>query len=161
MVGQGVYRGKGTVIFLISYFVVWRRFKPILHLSACMQADPSEREIADKILKAIEDAYGFVPLVNQVISQRPDMFVPFANYSRAVLEGKGELDQKSKYLAAVSAAAALGGTHCLRVQMDHAREAGATKDEILETIMIGCYISMTKSQSFALREFKEMFPEEP
>jgi AhpD family alkylhydroperoxidase len=122
-----------------------------------MQEDPKEREITDKILKAIEDQFGFVPLVNQVLSERPDMFIPAANLGRAVLEGRGELDQKTRYLAAVSAAAALGGQHCVRVQMHHAEQAGATKDEILESILIGSYMAMTRAQSYAFREYAEMF----
>ncbi|MDR0508557.1 MAG: carboxymuconolactone decarboxylase family protein [Candidatus Methanoplasma sp.] len=122
-----------------------------------MQEDPKEREIADKILKAIEKQFGFIPVVNQVLSERPDLFIPAANIGKAVLDGKGELDQKTRYLAAVSAAAALGGEHCVRVQMHHAAQAGATKDEILESIMIGSYIAMTRSQSYAFREYAEMF----
>lgn len=122
-----------------------------------MQEDPKEREIADKILRAIEKQFGFIPVVNQVLSERPDMFIPAANIGRAVLEGRGELDQKTRYLAAVSAAAALGGQHCVRVQMHHAAQAGATKDEILESIMIGSYMAMTRSQSYAFREYAEMF----
>jgi alkylhydroperoxidase/carboxymuconolactone decarboxylase family protein YurZ len=41
--------------------------------------------------------------------------------------------------------------------MQHALQAGATKDEILESILIGSYMSMTRSQSYALREYAEMF----
>lgn len=122
-----------------------------------MQEDPKEREIAEKILKAIEEQYGFIPVVNQVLSERPDVFIPAANLGKAILEGNGELDQKTRYLAAVSAAAALGGQHCIKVQMHHAAQAGATKDEILESILIGSYMAMTRSQSFALREYAEMF----
>jgi len=122
-----------------------------------MQEDPKEREIADKILRSIERQFGFIPVVNQVLSERPDMFIPAANFGKAVLEGKGELDQKTRYLAAVSAAAALGGQHCARVQMDHAVQAGATKDEILECLVIGSYIAMTRAQSYAFREYAEMF----
>jgi alkylhydroperoxidase/carboxymuconolactone decarboxylase family protein YurZ len=122
-----------------------------------MQEDPKEREIADKILKAIERQFGFIPVVNQVLSERPDMFIPAANFGKAVLEGKGELDQKTRYLAAVSAAAALGGQHCVRVQMSHAVQAGATKDEILECLVIGSYMAMTHSQSYSFREYAEMF----
>ena len=125
-----------------------------------MQEDPKEREITEKILKAIEEQYGFIPLVNKVLSERPDMFIPAANLGKAVLEGKGVLDQKTRYLAAVSAAAALGGQHCVRVQMHHAAQAGATKDEILESILIGSYMAMTRSQSYALREYAEMFPDD-
>jgi alkylhydroperoxidase/carboxymuconolactone decarboxylase family protein YurZ len=41
--------------------------------------------------------------------------------------------------------------------MHHAAQAGATKDEILESIIIGSYMAMTRSQSYALREYAEMF----
>ncbi|MDR0523047.1 MAG: carboxymuconolactone decarboxylase family protein [Candidatus Methanoplasma sp.] len=122
-----------------------------------MQEKPEEREIADKILKSIEEAYGFVPLVNKVLSARPDKFIPAANFGKAVMEGRGDLDQKTRYLAAVAAASALGGQHCTRVQMAHAAKAGATADEILETMLIGTYIAMTRAQSYAFREYEEMF----
>jgi len=125
-----------------------------------MQEDPKEREITEKILKAIEDQFGFIPVVNQVLSERPDMFIPAANLGRAIMEGRGDLDQKTRYLAAVSAAAALGGQHCVRVQMHHAEQVGATKDEILESILIGSYMAMTRSQSYAFREYVEMFKDE-
>jgi len=122
-----------------------------------MQEDPKEREIADKILKAIEKQFGFIPVVNQVLSERPDLFIPTANFGKAVLEGRGVLDQKTRYLAAVSAATALGGQHCVRVQMHHAAQAGATRDEILESMIIGSYMAMTRAQSYAFREYAEMF----
>ena len=122
-----------------------------------MLEDPKEREITEKLLKAIEEQYGFIPVVNQVLSERPDVFIPAANLGKAILEGRGELDKKTRYLLAVSAAAAVGGQHCVRVQMKHALQAGATKDEILESILIGSYMSMTRSQSYALREYAELF----
>ncbi|MBQ7621080.1 MAG: carboxymuconolactone decarboxylase family protein [Candidatus Methanomethylophilaceae archaeon] len=51
----------------------------------------------------------------------------------------------------------MGGAHCLRVQIDHAIKAGATEDEVLETIMIGSFMSMTRSQSYALRAFADAY----
>ncbi|MDR1690307.1 MAG: carboxymuconolactone decarboxylase family protein [Candidatus Methanoplasma sp.] len=125
-----------------------------------MQEDPKEREITDKILNAIEKQFGFIPVVNQVLSERPDLFIPSANLGKAVMEGRGELDKKTRYLAAVSAASALGGQHCVKVQMHHAAQAGATRDEILESILIGSYMAMTRAQSYALREYAEMFDDE-
>ena len=125
-----------------------------------MQEDPKEREIADKILRSIESQYGFIPVVNQVLSERPDLFIPAANLGKSIMEGKGELDRKTRYLAAVSAAAALGGQHCVKVQARHAKQAGATKDEILESMLIGSYMAMTRSQSYAFREFADMFKED-
>jgi alkylhydroperoxidase/carboxymuconolactone decarboxylase family protein YurZ len=122
-----------------------------------MQEDPKEREIANKILKATEEAYGFIPLVNQVLSERPDLFITTVNFSRSVLEGNGDLDKKTRYLAAISAASALGGEHCIRVQIEHALSAGATKDEILESMLIGSMMAMTHSQSYSLRVYAEKF----
>lgn len=99
-----------------------------------MEEDPKQREIADKILASIEREYGFVPVVNQVLSTRPDLFIPAANLAKAVLEGDGDLDRKTRYLCAISAAASNGGEHCINVQVKHAIEAGATRDEVLEAM---------------------------
>ena len=118
----------------------------------------SDREIADKILQAIKEEYGFIPLVNQVLSQRPDIFVPAANFGKAALEGKQQkLERKTAYLCAISSATALGAEHCLNVQMKHAVSAGASKDEILEAMVIGSYMAMTRAQSYAFRKYDEMF----
>ena len=121
---------------------------------------PTDLEITNKILKNIKNEYGFIPLVNQVLSERPDLFIPAANLGKAVLEGKGQkLERKTAYLCAISAATSIGGEHCIDVQMKHAVAAGASKDEILESMMIGSYMAMTHSQSYAFRKYKEMFDE--
>ena len=122
-----------------------------------MQENPEERAIADKILEAIRREYGFVPVVNQVMSGRPDLFIPQCNLSKAVFEGRGDLDPKTRSLCAISAAAAIGGEYCINVHMQHAIDAGATKDEVLESISIGCMIAMNRAQSYALRRYAEVF----
>ncbi len=123
-----------------------------------MQEDPKQRELTDKILKATEEAYGFIPVSNKVLSERPDMFVPSAEFSRSVLDrADGAIGRKDRFLCAISAAAAVGGEYCLKVQIDHAKEAGASNDEVLEAIMIGSYMSMTRSQSYALRAYADAY----
>lgn len=122
-----------------------------------MEQDPEMVERTERILRAIRDEYGFVPVVNQVISERPDMFVPLSTAARAVLEADGELDKKHRHLCAVAAATAIGGEYCVDVQMRHAVAAGATRDEVFEAIMIGSYMAMTRSQSYALRRFAANF----
>lgn len=130
--------------------------------STCMCGEkPSDREIADKILKAIEEAYGFVPLVTQVLSERPDIFVPYSNFSRASMENPNQkLERKTVYLCAISAATATGGEHCIAVQMKHAIAAGATREEIFEAMVIGSQMAMTRAQSYAFRKYKELFEED-
>jgi len=118
----------------------------------------NDEETAKKILRAIEKEYGFIPLVNQVLSERPDLFIPSANLGRSVFDGKGELEKKFRHLAALSAAVALGAEHCMNVQMQLAAKFGATKNEILETMQIAGVMSMTHAQSYAFRKYKEMFP---
>ncbi|MCQ2056347.1 MAG: carboxymuconolactone decarboxylase family protein [archaeon] len=118
----------------------------------------AEDKIVNKILNAIEKQYGFIPLVNQVLSERPDIFVPSVNLANAILENDNQrLDSKTKYLCAVSAAAASGGEYCLEVHAKHALSAGATKEDIFEAILIGSFITMTKAQSYAFRKYKSMF----
>ena len=122
---------------------------------------PTDREITEKLLAAIQREYGFIPLVNQVLSERPDLFVPSASLGRVVFEGKEKkLEKKTGYLCAVAAATAIGGEHCIGVQMKHAVDAGASKDEVMEAMVIGSYMAMTRGQSYAFRKYKEMFDEE-
>ena len=122
-----------------------------------MKDDPELRSKADAILKATKEAYGFVPVVNQVLSERPDLFVPMAGVARAVLEGDGDLERKQRFLCAVSAATAIGGEYCVKVQAQHAIDAGATRDEVLEAMTIGSYMAMTRAQSYAFRKYAELF----
>ena len=120
-----------------------------------------KREIVEKILKAIETRYGFVPLVNQVMSENPDLFIPSANFSKAVMEGDSKkLDAKTTYLCAVAAASALGAEHCVRAQGTHAKANGATKDEMMEAMVIGSYMALTRSQSYAFRVLQDLYKEE-
>lgn len=118
-----------------------------------------ERKLTEKTLHAIEKEYGFIPVISQVLSERPDLFLPSSGVGRAATEGRGELDRKTRYLVAMASAAALGSEHCIGVQMDHAIKAGATRDEILEALYIASYMGLTRSQSYSLRKFREKFPE--
>lgn len=122
-----------------------------------MEEDPRQRELTEKILAAIKKEYGFIPLINQVLAERPDLFIPSANLGRAAIEGRGVMEKKTRYLCALAAASAEGAEHCIRVHADHAMNEGATRDEILEAMVIGSYMSMTKAQSYAFREYAKMF----
>lgn len=122
-----------------------------------MEENPELRRRTEEILKAIREAYGFTPVVNQVLSERPDLFLPAAMFAKAVFEGEGALEQKQRHLCAVAAATAVGGEYCIRAQATHARDAGATRDEILEAMTIGSYMAMTRAQSYAFRKYAELF----
>ena len=46
------------------------------HGSESMNDDQRLREETEKVLEATRRRYGFVPVVNQVLSERPDLFLP-------------------------------------------------------------------------------------
>jgi len=117
----------------------------------------SDEEMVELMLKKIEKRYGEVPLVNQVMSERHDLFIPAVRYGTAVMEGKSVFNNRMRYLFAVAAATALGSDHCIEVQLDHAVKAGATKDEVLEVMTIASLMSMTRSQSVAFRKYQNAF----
>lgn len=122
--------------------------------------EKEKQEITERILKAIEARYGFVPLVNQVMSEDPDLFIPTANLSKAVFESETKkLDARTTYLCSVAAATALGAEHCIRAQGTHAKEAGITKDEMMEAMVIGSYMAMTRAQSYSFRVLQDLYKE--
>jgi len=122
--------------------------------------EKEKQEITERILKAIEARYGFVPLVNQVMSKDPDLFIPTANLSKAVFESETKkLDARTTYLCSVAAATALGAEHCIRAQGTHAKEAGITKDEMMEAMVIGSYMAMTRAQSYSFRVLQDLYKE--
>jgi 4-carboxymuconolactone decarboxylase len=114
-----------------------------------------EREVQRRLVE-LERLYGRVPLVAQVLSERPDIFLAYSDYSDATLNRPMHLDRKTAELAAVAAGSALASQHCLGVHLEAAIKAGATDDEILESVLIGSFMAMTRSQSVALRMFQEL-----
>lgn len=114
-----------------------------------------EKEVARR-LKETKEFFGTVPFVPQFLSTRPDIFIPYHDLSRKVMLNPDHLDRKTAELAAVAAGSAIASEHCLNVHIEAAFNAGASKDEILESIMMGAFMSLTKSQSIALRKLEDI-----
>jgi AhpD family alkylhydroperoxidase len=120
--------------------------------------DRYSEERVQRVLDRVKKVYGEVPLVSEVLSKRPDMFIPYSDLSSAILFKPKFLEQKTMELAAIAAGSALGAEHCLMVHFKQAAKYGASEDEMFDAIMIGAMMSMTASQAVAYRkldEFKE------
>lgn len=117
----------------------------------------SRDETVDRILGKIRKFYGFVPVTSQVLSEKPDVFIPYSSLSGAIFEGESEFDRKTKHLLALAASAALGSEHCMRNQIKDAVANGATEEEVLEVMVIAGYMGMTRVQSYAFRVYAEQF----
>ena len=120
--------------------------------------DRYSQKNVQRILERIEKVYGHVTLVSEVLSQRPDLFIPFSDLSSAIMFKPKFMDQKTMELAAIAAGSALGAEHCLTVHFKQAAKYGASEDEMFDAIMVGAMMAMTASQAVAYRklaEFKE------
>jgi alkylhydroperoxidase/carboxymuconolactone decarboxylase family protein YurZ len=123
-----------------------------------MEADPKQKEEADRIMAAMAKRFGEVPTINRIMAERPDIFIRSAAFSKAILESPNSvLEPKMRYLLAVTAASALGSSFCIEMQGKHAKELGATRDEMMEAMLIGSYMAMTKAQSVALRGLESIY----
>ncbi len=114
-----------------------------------------ESEVA-KRLEETEEFFGTVPFVPKFLSARPDIFIPYHDLSKRVMFNPAHLERKTSELAAVAAGTAIASEHCLNVHIEAAFNVGASKDEILEAIMIGAFMSLTKSQSIGLRKLDDI-----
>jgi AhpD family alkylhydroperoxidase len=116
----------------------------------------NEKSEVARRLQETKEYFGTVPFVPQFLSTRPDIFIPYHDLSRKVMIRPDHLDRKTSELAAVAAGSAVASEHCLNVHIEAAFNAGASKDEILESIMMGAFMSLTKSQSIALRKLEDI-----
>ena len=106
-------------------------------------------------LAEIEELFGRMPFVPQFLSRRPDIFLPYSDFSDVALFNPSHLDRKTTELAALAAGAALASEHCLNIHIDAALDAGSTEDEVLEAMMLGAFMSLTRSQAVSLRKLDD------
>lgn len=110
----------------------------------------------ERRLRAQEDFYGFQPFLSNFLSKYPDLFMAYTELSGRLLLEPKHLGLKEMELASVSAGAALGSDHCLNVHIPQALKVGATKEEVVEAIMVGALMSMTKGLSTSFRKLAEL-----
>ena len=111
-----------------------------------------DEKTVEKILERVRKVCGFIPVTNQILSERPDLFIPYSSLSGAIFENETKFDKKTKHLLALAAAAAMGSEHCIRNQMRESVALGAT-----EVLVIAAYMGMTRSQSYSFRAYAEQF----
>jgi AhpD family alkylhydroperoxidase len=96
------------------------------------------------ILAEVRQSMGFVPGPLVVMSKRPGVLSKFMAYGNRLFEG-GPLTDRERFLIALSAAAALKSPNCIRAHSRRAQEAGATTEEVLQTLLIAGMISNTSA----------------
>lgn len=116
--------------------------------------EKDQQEMVRKVLARVREEYGFVPLVSEMMSARPDIYLPYSEMSSGLFFRPRHLDRRTAELAAIAAGAALGSENCLGVHIPQALKLGLSEDEIMEAMFVGSFMSMNRSNSIALRCLK-------
>ena len=102
----------------------------------------SEQE--KQILMEMEEILGFVPGPLVIMSKKEGVLSNFMTYGKRLFEG-GPLNDRERFLIALSAATALKSPNCIRAHSKRALKSGATKDEVLQSMLIAGMISNTST----------------
>jgi AhpD family alkylhydroperoxidase len=97
---------------------------------------------SEKILASVEAKKGFRPPALLLMSGREGTLGRFMAYGKHVFEG-GPLSEKESYLVALAAAAANKSPVCIRAHSESALRAGASREEVLQTVLIAGVVSGT------------------
>ncbi|PKL69786.1 MAG: carboxymuconolactone decarboxylase family protein [Methanomicrobiales archaeon HGW-Methanomicrobiales-1] len=105
---------------------------------------------AEEWLKAIEEEYGKVPLVFRRMGERPEVLISHLLYKGTVAQ-TSPLDPKFVELISMAVGAALKCPHCTGYHMQAAMMMGATREEVLEVILLAGMISNSSVLANAYR----------
>jgi len=105
---------------------------------------------ADEWMKAIEVEYGRVPLVFKRMGERPEVLISHLLYKGTVAQ-TSPLDPKYVELISMAVGAALKCPHCTGYHMQAATRMGATREEILEVILLSGMIANSSVLANAYR----------
>ena len=116
-------------------------------------------DLGDDLTEDVEEMLGVVPFIFPILRDRPEAFAlsAIADYR---ISRPDSLDAKTTELVAIAAAAGAGADSCLKVHMGAAQKEGASRDEILDTLLIAAMIGKTRVLASSLRQFREVCSEE-
>ena len=113
-------------------------------------------ELSEEIETETEALLGTVPFIFGILRERPEAFVLSA-MGDYLMHRPPNLDPKTAELIAIAASAAAGADNCLKTHIGAARRTGATRDEILDTLLLTSIIGKTKMLASSLRVFSAVF----
>ncbi|MDD2472388.1 MULTISPECIES: carboxymuconolactone decarboxylase family protein [unclassified Methanoculleus] len=116
-------------------------------------------DLGDDITEDIREMLGVVPFIFTVLRDRPDTFALSAIADSRIAR-PDSLNAKTAELIAVAAAAGAGAENCLKVHLGAALKEGASRDEVLDTLLIAAMVGKTRVLASSLRQFREVYGKE-
>jgi len=111
---------------------------------------------AEDWMQFIEQEYGRVPLIFKRMGERPEVLISHLLYKGTVAQ-TSPLDPKYVELISLAVGAALKCPHCTGYHMQAALRMGATREEVLEVILLSGMISNSSVLANAYRIVDEKF----
>jgi AhpD family alkylhydroperoxidase len=105
-------------------------------------------------MREIEAEYGRVPLIFKRMGERPEVLISHLLYKGTVAQ-TSPLDPKYVELISLAVGAALKCPHCTGYHMQAALKMGASREEILEVILLAGKISNSSVLANSYRIFDE------
>jgi AhpD family alkylhydroperoxidase len=115
-------------------------------------------ETAKSWMDAILAENGRIPLIFERMAERPEVLVSHLLYKTSVLK-TSTLEPKYVELISLAVSSALRCNHCTDYHVQAAIRKGATKDEILEAILIAGLTSQSTVLADAYRTYAESIEE--
>jgi len=109
---------------------------------------------AEEWIQAIDKEYGRVPLIFKRMNERPEVLISHLLYKGTVAQ-TSPLDPKYVELISLAVGAALKCPHCTGYHMQAALRMGASREEILEVILLAGMISNSSVLANAYRIIDE------
>jgi AhpD family alkylhydroperoxidase len=110
--------------------------------------------IATEWMEDIESEYGRAPLIFKRMAERPEVLISHLLYKGTVTK-TSSLEPKYVELISMAVGAALKCRHCTSYHMQAAVKKGASREEVLETILVAGLISNSSVLANAYRIFDE------
>jgi AhpD family alkylhydroperoxidase len=111
-------------------------FEDLLHTIADKGVEKTSEEWMDNI----EEEYGKTPLIFRRMAEHPEALISHLLYKTSVAK-MSSLDPKYVELISLAIGAALRCQHCTGYHMQAALKKGASREEILEVILLAGLIS--------------------
>ena len=110
------------------------------------------KETGKEWMDAIQDDYGRVPLIFERMAERPDVLISHLLYKNSVTR-TSSLEPKYVELISLAVGAALQCNHCTDYHIRAALRMGATRNEILQAILIAGLTAQSTVLADAYRTF--------
>jgi len=125
----------------------------VVPMTGAQETSPAPM-MPEDILASVEATRGFRPPALRLMSERSGVLERFMPYGLAAFEG-GPLTAREAHLAAVAAATALKSPTCIGAHTASAIEAGATRDEVVQSMLIAGVVSGTSPLHIAYEATRE------